>query len=105
MTVWRKHVDEPFFGYLNLGIKTIEGRLYRDDWTQMKIDDVIVFYNEAVEVPFKIIGLHREESFTRLSEQFGQKLLPYEQPSIYYYYFSPEDESKYGVIGVEVNII
>ena len=102
--IWRKEVQEPYFTYLLMGIKIVEGRLNRDDWAQMETGDEIIFVSTAtgLEAKFKIIGIHEVSSFDRLYALFGRKLLPKEEPSIYRQFFTQEDEEKYGVVGVQL---
>ena len=44
--IYRKHVSEPWFSLICLGIKTIEGRLNQGDWADMEEGDQIDWYNK-----------------------------------------------------------
>eukprot|EP00734_Pompholyxophrys_sp_LG126_P000151 Pompholyxophrys_sp_v1_NODE_22_length_3962_cov_1.921423.p5 type:complete len:126 gc:universal NODE_22_length_3962_cov_1.921423:2920-3297(+) len=50
---YTKHLSEPWFTYVCLGIKTVEGRPDEDSWANMKVGDKITFYN-------KDNGIHRQ---------------------------------------------
>jgi len=50
MSIYEKTVSEPWFTLLKLKIKTVEGRLNKGDFLNMKIGDIIIFTN--VELGF-----------------------------------------------------
>ena len=41
---YTKHLSEPWFTLIKLGIKTCEGRLNKGDFSKMKINDTIEFF-------------------------------------------------------------
>ena len=51
MTTYYKNVSEPWFSLLKLKIKSVEGRLNKGEFSNMKIGDIIEFSNE--ELGFK----------------------------------------------------
>ena len=40
---YTKHLSEPWFTLIKLGIKTCEGRLNKGDFSNMKVNDTIEF--------------------------------------------------------------
>ena len=102
--IWFKSVKEPFFTYLHNGQKTVEGRLYREDWKKMKVGDTIIWFSNpnGFQGSFEIIGLYKCPDFSSLYRLFGKQLLPNEDPCIYRSLYSKEEEKAFGVIGVEV---
>ena len=45
MTTYTKHLSEPWFSLIKLGLKKAEGRLNKGDFQNMKKNDIIVFQN------------------------------------------------------------
>ena len=43
---YTKHLSEPWFSLIKLGLKTCEGRLNKGDFANLKINDILIFYNE-----------------------------------------------------------
>jgi ASC-1-like (ASCH) protein len=44
----KKHLSQPWFDYIKSGEKTIEGRLNKDFWSNININDIIIWYNDAI---------------------------------------------------------
>lgn len=112
MTNFKKHVDEPYFTLLKTGQKVCEGRLLKGDFTKMKVLDKIEFDNGIGTDKFtcKIVSINRYDTFREylLSETL-ERCLPgvtdiEEGILIYYKFFTVEDEKKYGVVGISVEI-
>ncbi len=114
--IYKKHLSEPWFSLLAVGCKTVEGRLHHEDWEKMKEGDIIVWYNldftPIIDREFQTIitrkttyhnfniYLHREEL---------QKVLPSiknieDGLKIYYMYYTPEDEKKFGVVALQLKV-
>lgn len=41
-----KHLSEPWFNFVRMGLKTVEGRLDEGDWSRVSAGDVIEWYND-----------------------------------------------------------
>ena len=103
---YKKHLSEPWFTLIMLGIKTIEGRLNKGSFKEINIGDTITFFNnDAVyrEVTAKVISIRKYCDFeSYLRKETLKKCLPgYTRVSdginLYYKYFSRDDEKKYNV--------
>lgn len=98
-----------------MGLKVCEGRLHKGDFAKMEPGDVIIFTNQE-------LGFHREYSviITRLSsyntfenylrKETIKRCLPginnmRDGLSVYYKYFSKEDEEKYGIVAIEFELL
>lgn len=101
----------PFESIKN-GIKTIEIRLYDEKRQLLSIGDTIEFTNIETKETLcvEVIGLHRFNDFVELFETFDKGCLGYKEdeeakPSDMETYYSKEEQSKYGVIGIEIKLI
>ncbi len=43
--IYNEHLSEPWFTLVLLGLKTVEGRLYKNRFTTYKVGDVVKWYN------------------------------------------------------------
>ncbi len=110
---YSKHLSEPWFSLINLGLKTVEGRLNKGDFSQMKIGEVIEWKNDDFKsrsFMTKIVGKREYKTFKEYLEAEGlNKCLPgiptlEHGLSVYYKYFTKEDEEKYGVVAISIEI-
>lgn len=112
MTKFKKHVDEPYFTLLKTGKKVCEGRLLKGDFNKMKVSDRIEFDNSIGTDKFmcKIVSVNRYPTFREyLLTETLERCLPgitdiEEGILIYYNFFTKEDEEKYGVIGITIEL-
>lgn len=103
---------EPFAS-IKAGTKTIEMRLLDEKRQSLKEGDCIIFVNrEDINqvVMTKIIKLHKFASFEELYRNFDKKVLGYKEfetakPSDMSKYYSSEDIKKYGVLGIEIELM
>jgi ASC-1-like (ASCH) protein len=110
---YSKHLSEPWFSLINLGLKTVEGRLNKGDFSQMKIGETIEWKNDDFkERSFisKIVAKREYKSFKDYLETEGlNKCLPgipslEHGLSVYYKYFTKEDEEKYGIVAISIEV-
>ncbi len=100
--------ESPFERIKN-GTKTIEFRLYDEKRKQVKIGDQIEFsklpdLQERLIVD--VIELYREDTFENLFKKLyiNEDEIKKKTKSMYQYY-SPEEEKKYGVIGIKISLV
>lgn len=104
--------ESPWFDWIANGTKRYEGRLWKDDWASLSIDDIIVFISpEKREMTCRVIGLPRFESFGAAFVALGSALVPVpgvntaDVVKIYGQYYKDEDVLHYGVVAVELEPI
>ena len=117
MTDYKEHLSEPWFSLMNLGLKTVEGRKNKGKWKDMKIGEIIEWYNlDFLERKFttRVIGKSTYSTFREYLENEGlDRCLPGINPdygmehalSVYYKYFTKEDELEYGVVAIRLEKI
>jgi ASC-1-like (ASCH) protein len=97
-----------------LGLKTVEGRLNKGDFTKMKIGDIIEWHNEDFlprTILTEIIETVNYPTFKSYLETEGlDKCLPGMPTldhglSVYYKYFSKEDETNFGINAIRLKVI
>jgi ASC-1-like (ASCH) protein len=103
---------EPF-AKIKSGEKTIELRLYDEKRQQIKVGDRIVFTNtdSGKSLWVTVVKLHRFDSFAQLYEalpllQCGYTVEDVDKahPSDMEAYYSVEEQKKYGVVGIEIQV-
>lgn len=111
MTYKMRLQKEPF-EQIKLGKKTIELRLYDEKRKQIKVGDIIEFTNrDTNEIIYTtVIALHRYDSFKELYQHFDKISLGYTELETPHYqdmelYYSPIEQEKYGVVGIEIKLL
>ena len=111
---YTKHVSEPWFSLIYLGIKSVEGRLNKGQFKEMKVNDEIKWINEDFnyrEVVTRIVSKQKYNTFQDYLKGEGlEKCLPAissidDGLSVYFKYYTKDDESKYGVIAIRLEVI
>lgn len=103
--------DAPF-KLIQAGTKTIELRLYDDKRQQIQVGDEIEFTSRATgeKQLTKVIAMHIYSSFADLYRDYDKVSLGYgkdeeAKPEDMEQYYSKEEQEKYGVVGIEIQII
>ena len=107
-----KHLSEPWFSLVKNSIKTSEGRLIKGEWAKMKIGDIIEFYNDDdfFEVVINDIKLYKSFEDMIRAERLKNVLPGYKRiktgvKEVYYKFFKPKDEKKYGVLAIRMTVV
>lgn len=111
MTVYKSHLQEPWFSLIKSGKKIAEGRLNKGRFAIMKKGDIINFFNRDLDDNYfvKIVDIKYYKTFYDMIE--GEKLentLPHPKiktirqgvDEVYYKFYSPKDEKKYGIVAI-----
>ena len=93
------------------GYKTIELRLYDEKRQQIQVGDIIEFTSRATgEVQkTKVIAMHIYSCFADLYRDYDKVSLGYcaddvAKPEDMEQYYSKEEQDKYGVVGIEIQL-
>ena len=107
------HLHENPFNLIKRNKKKIEMRLFDDKRQKLKVKDILIFVNrndESKIIKTKITALHKFENFEQLYKNFNKIELGYQKsekadPKDMEKYYSAEDIKKYGVVGIEIEVI
>ena len=113
MNTFELRLNEKPFNSIKKGTKIIEMRLLDEKRKQYKIGDILIFKKRPEEVEtlkVKIINLHKVNSFKDLYDRFDKVKLGYTEdetanPEDMQEFYSIEDQEKYGVVGIEIEVI
>jgi ASC-1-like (ASCH) protein len=107
-------VSEPWFSLILFGLKTVEGRKNRGLFQQMKDGDIVEWTNDSIiprSVKTRITGKAVYPTFIEYLETEGlDKCLPgisemNDGLSIYYKYFTKEEEKEFGVVAIHLELV
>lgn len=100
--------DDPFERVKN-GTKTIEFRLYDEKRRKVKIGDKIEFSklpDLQEKILVDVLDLYTEPSFEELFEKiYKDKEQAQQKANAMYEIYSPENEKKYGVVGIKIKLV
>ena len=100
--------EDPFERVKN-GTKTIEFRLYDEKRRKVKIGDQIEFSklpDLQEKILVDVLDLYIEPSFAELFEKlYEDKELAKQKANAMYEIYSPENEKKYGVVGIKIKLV
>lgn len=109
-----ENLSEPWFTLISLGLKTVEGRKNKGRFKEMKIGDIVQWTNNDFAprtVLTEITGKAKYRTFIEYLEAEGlDKCLPSIKDldtglSVYYKYFTKEDEKEFGVIAIRLKLL
>ncbi len=103
--------DEPF-KLIKLGSKTIELRVYDEKRREMQVGDYLYFTNRVTgeKIKTKIVALHIYKSFDELYHDYDKVSLGYRideaaDPKDMEIYYPRDEQEKYGVVGIEIELL
>ena len=109
-----EHLSEPWFSLILLGLKTVEGRKNKGRFQAMKVGDIIEWTNQdfmerkiTTVITKKVEYKTFEEYLTAEGLQNCLPGIPSLEHglSVYFKYFTKEDEAKYGVVAIHLKLI
>ena len=103
--------DEPF-QLIKSGTKTIELRLYDEKRQEIQVGDKIEFTNRVTgeKQLTKVIAMHIYSSFADLYKDYDKVSMGYREneeakPEDMELYYPKDEQEKYGVVGIEIELI
>jgi ASC-1-like (ASCH) protein len=110
-TIYSEHLSEPWFTLISLGLKTIEGRKNKGRFKDMKIGELIEWKNDDFNTR-KVLTLIKDKTVYKTFEEYLkteglEKCLPgipdiENGLSVYYKYFTKEEENEFGVVSIKL---
>lgn len=111
MNTFNTTVSEPWFTFIKNKQKTIEGRLNKGTFAQLKKGDIVKFLNGNDSCNVRIKKIQHYKSFEEYLTMEGlRRTLPLvktikEGCDIYYQYYTREQEQQYGILAIYVKKI
>jgi ASC-1-like (ASCH) protein len=113
---YTENVSEPWFSLILLGLKTVEGRKNKGRFKEMKVGDIVEWTNDNFmqrSILTRITGKAEYPTFREYLETEGlDKCLPGIEKfgiehglSIYFKYYTKEDEKEFGVVAIRMTLI
>ena len=107
--IHKMKLNEDPFERIKNGTKTIEFRLYDEKRRKVKIGDKIEFSklpDLQEKILVDVLDLYTEPSFEELFEKlYEDKELAKQKANAMYEIYSPENEKKYGVVGIKIKLV
>lgn len=114
MVAYIKSLSEPWFSLVKLKLKKCEGRINQGDFAAMKTNDTITFTNDSFgsvrRYTVKITKITKYANFKEyLETEMLKRCLPEMDTiedglSVYYKYYTKEDEKK-GIVCIRMKVI
>ena len=126
INVYEKGVQEPWFSLIKNGLKSVEGRLNKGDFANMKPGDIVTWTNnlkikkngkeiqKCRKVKTVITAIANYTSFyNMIKTERIKNTLPIPEiktvqqgvDNVYYKFYSPKDEKEKGVKAIRVKVI
>ena len=113
MNTFELRLNEKPFNSIKKGTKTIEMRLLDEKRKEYQVGDILIFKKRPEEteiIKTKIINLHKVNSFKDLYDRFDKVKLGYGEnevanPEDMQEFYPIEEQQKYGVVGIELELI
>jgi len=109
MQTHQTKLQEKYFSMIKSGEKTIELRLFDDKRKNIKIGDIIEFFDIADKnktLLVEVIGLHKAADFSALCVQIDCKLAGFSTPdelcTTMNKFYPVKNQKHFGVIGIEL---
>ena len=104
---------EPF-EMMARGLKTIELRLLDEKRQKIQVGDTLIFINaarSACKIFCRVVKLHKFDNFAQLYASLPLEKCGYRpmelaaaDPKDMEAYYSPEEQARYGVVGIELQV-
>jgi ASC-1-like (ASCH) protein len=111
MKTFELNLNQDPFNMIKQGFKKVEMRLFDEKRRKMNVGDEIVFKNRVTEeeLSTKVIAMHIYSSFADLYRDYDKVSLGYgkdeeAKPEDMELYYSKEEQEKYGVVGIEIQL-
>jgi ASC-1-like (ASCH) protein len=108
---YKKHVSEPWFSFIQQGLKTCEGRLQKGDFLHIQVGDTIIFSHDTRSIRVQVLSLSHYSNFEHyLIHETLADCLPgvtsiQEGLDVYHQFFTEREECLYGVLAIRFRIL
>lgn len=111
---YSEYLSEPWFSLISLGLKTVEGRKNSGKFKDMTVGQIIEWVNVDFKhrsVKTKIVSKQTYKTFEEYLLTEGlEKCLPGMKTiehglSVYFKYFTKEQEAEFGVVAIRLELV
>lgn len=108
------HLSEPWFSLIATGLKTVEGRINKGKFASLAIGDIITFYNDDFNHREISVKVTRKTSYPDFKTYLESETLAHTVPgqptiehglSVYYKYYTKEQEQEHGIIAIGIEVV
>ncbi len=109
-----ENVSEPWFSLISLGLKTVEGRKNKGRFKDMNVNDVIEWTNNDFKPRSVLTKITKKKEYNTFKEYLETEGLNKCLPgiptiehglSVYFKYFTKEDEEQFGVVAIGLKLL
>jgi len=111
---YTENLSEPWFSLISLGLKKVEGRKNKGRFEDMQVGDLINWTNDDFMHRNVLTIIKRKSVYTSFKEYLENEGLKNCLPgihslehglSVYYKYFTKEEENEFGVVAIELELV
>ena len=105
------NVQNPWFTLIKQGRKTIEGRLNKGQFAQLKVGQIVMWENAGQTVKTKLVRIEKYDTFSDMLANEGLRhVLPdittiKDGVDVYRQFYTESKESEHGVLAIQVEIM
>ena len=109
-----ENVSEPWFTLISLGLKTVEGRKNKGKFNEMQVGEIIKWTNNDFNSRSVLTKITKKKAYNTFEEYLKtegiDKCLPginniEDGLSVYFKYYTKEDEKQFGVMAIHLTLI
>jgi ASC-1-like (ASCH) protein len=107
----KMHLSEPWFTLISLGLKKVEGRLNKGKFKELEEGDIIEWYNDDFNHRSCLTKISKINTYATFKEYLHKEGLQNcltgisnmdTGLSVYYKYYTKEDEKKFGIVAIQL---
>jgi ASC-1-like (ASCH) protein len=111
---YTENVSEPWYTLISLGLKTVEGRKNKGRFKEMKVGDIVKWINNDFMPRSVLTRITDKVEYSTFREYLETEGLDNCLPgipslehglSVYFKYFTKEDEAEFGVIAIKLELV
>lgn len=112
--IYVESLSEPWFSLITLGLKTVEGRKNKGRFKDMKVGEIIEWVNNDFaprKIRTRITGKATYKTFEEYLRTEGLNVCLPGIPtmehglSVYFKYFTKEEEHEFGVVAIRLELV
>lgn len=100
------NIQEPYFSFIRDGVKTVEGRINKGRFAQIREGDTLIV--KGIAKQFKVLYKKPYKTFLEMIEKEGVKnVIPDKESvqdgaNVYFKFFTKKQEKEFGVVAIKI---